>query len=110
MRRILVEKARRKQRVRHGGGLRRVSLEEDCAIVEPLPDDLLALNEALERFEALDASRAEIVKLRFFAGLTTPQAAKAMGISVSTAERYWSFARTWLFAEISGTPAPPEKK
>ena len=113
MRRILIEQARRKQRVRHGGEFQRVELENWDSLESEsnlLPGDLLALNDALERLEAKDAVRAEIVKLRFFAGLTIPQAAKAMSISVATAERYWTFARTWLFAELSdGTPAPEKK-
>lgn len=111
MRRILIERARRKQRVRHGGGHQRIDLDEG---VIPLgdrdPDQrLLELNEALERLERVEASRAEIVKLRYFAGLTVPQAAQAMGISVSTAERYWRFARAWLLSEVSNGPSDSEK-
>ncbi len=113
MRRILVEDARRKARIRHGGGLRRVDIDAGCSLVEPPPDDdLLALDEALDRLAALDLKRAELVKLRYFAGLTMPEAAAAMGISVATAERYWAFARTWLFAELNGEPptGPRPKK
>ncbi len=107
MRRILVENARRKARIRHGGGLRRVDIDGGCSLAQPPPDDdLLALDEALDRLAALDPKRAELVKLRFFAGLTMPEAADAMGISVATAERYWAFARTWLFAELGGEPPP----
>ncbi len=107
MRRILVEGVRRKVRIRHGGGLRRVDIEEGCSLAQPPPDDdLLALDEALDRLDALDPKRAELVKLRFFAGLTMPEAADAMKISVATAERYWAFARTWLFAELGGEPPP----
>jgi RNA polymerase sigma factor (TIGR02999 family) len=107
MRRILVENARRKARVRHGGGLRRVDIDAGCSLAEPPPDDdLLALDAALDRLAALDPRRAELVKLRFFAGLTMPEAAAALNISTATAERYWAFARTWLFAEIGGEPPP----
>jgi RNA polymerase sigma factor (TIGR02999 family) len=107
MRRILVEQARRKQRVRHGGGRQRIDLDEACAVVQPPSDDLLALDEALTRLADRDPVRADLVKLRFFAGLTMPEAARALGISLATAERYWTFARTWLFAELSGEEAPP---
>lgn len=106
MRRILVENARRKARVRHGGELRRVELDAWFPPAGPLPDDdLLAVNEALDRLAALDPRRAELVKLRFFAGLTMPQAAAALGVSLATAERYWAFARAWLFAELRDMPA-----
>jgi RNA polymerase sigma factor (TIGR02999 family) len=113
MRRILVEGARRKARIRHGGGLNRVDIDSGCSLAQPpADDDLLALDEALDRLAALDLKRAELVKLRFFAGLTMPEAADAMGISVATAERYWAFARTWLFAELNGEPptGPQPKK
>jgi len=105
MRRILVERARRKQRVRHGGEFRRIDLDEGCSLAEPIPEELLAVDEALERLERIDSARARLVKLRFFAGMTIPEAAAAMGISRATAERHWTFARTWLFAEISGDSA-----
>jgi RNA polymerase sigma factor (TIGR02999 family) len=104
MRRILVEQARRKQRVRHGGGKKRVDLEEACSLAQPPSDDLLALDEALGRFASLNPVRAEVVKLRFFAGLTMPEVAEALGISLPTAERYWAFARTWLYAELKTEP------
>jgi RNA polymerase sigma factor (TIGR02999 family) len=101
MRRILVEQARRKQRGRHGGGRVRLELNEACSLVQPPSDDLLALDEALIRLAARDSVRADLVKLRFFAGLTMPEAAQALGISLATAERYWTFARTWLYAELT---------
>ena len=107
MRRILVEAARRKQRVRHGGGRTRVDLDEACPLAEPVPVDLLALDEALSRLAALEPVRAELVKLRFFAGLTMPEAALALGISLATAERYWTFARAWLRAEVGDADTPP---
>ena len=80
MRRILVEQARRKRRVRHGGGKRRVDLDEACAVVLPPADDLLALDDALTRLAALNPIRAEVVKLRFFGGLTIPEVAQALGV------------------------------
>ncbi|HEY7309886.1 MAG TPA: ECF-type sigma factor [Gemmataceae bacterium] len=101
MRRILIEQARRKQRVRHGGGRQRIELDEVCPVVLPRSDDLLALDEALTRLAAHDPIRAELVKLRFFAGLTMAEAAQALGISLATAERYWAFARVWLYAELA---------
>jgi RNA polymerase sigma factor (TIGR02999 family) len=113
MRRILIEQARRKGRVRHGGGRQRVDLDLEHTLTLPPPeDDLLALDEALARLAALAPARAELVKLRFFAGLTMPEAAALLGISLATAERHWAFARTWLFAELTGEPPPdagPEK-
>jgi RNA polymerase sigma factor (TIGR02999 family) len=99
MRRILVDAARRKQAIRHGGGRRRVTLQDHHRITQS-PDGLLALDEALTRFAGEEPAKAELVKLRFFAGLSTPEAAAALGISLATAERWWSFARTWLFSEL----------
>lgn len=107
MRRILVEAARRKKRVRHGGGQTRVDLDEACLLSEAPADDLLALDEALSRLAALEPVRAELIKLRFFAGLTMPEAAQILGISLATAERYWTFARAWLYAEVGDTDTPP---
>lgn len=101
MRRILVENARRKGRVRHGSDQRRIDFDEACVVADSPGDDLLAIDEALTRLASLDPTRAELVKLRFFAGLTMSEAAAALGISLATAERYWSFARTWLYAELS---------
>ncbi len=109
MRRILVEQARRKGRARHGGGLQRVNLEETCSLAPPPSHDLLALDEALTRLAALKPARAEVVKLRFFAGLTMPEVAQALGISLPTAERYWAFARTWLYAELNADEPPPDE-
>jgi RNA polymerase sigma factor (TIGR02999 family) len=100
MRRILIERARKKQRQRHGGGLARQSTDA-VEIASPEPSvDLISLNEALERFERLDPKKAALVKLRYFAGLTIPEAAEALGISTSTADRYWAYARVWLHAEM----------
>jgi RNA polymerase sigma factor (TIGR02999 family) len=100
MRRILVENARRKQRLKHGGGLARVEVEL-ANLASPMPDeDLLALDEALARLAELNSRAAEVVSLCFFAGLTQEQAAKSLGISLATVERIWSFARAWLFQEL----------
>ncbi len=102
MRRILVEQARRKNASKYGGDRRRVELQE-----APLADEgassedrLLALDEALERLSQKDPIKADLVKLRYFAGLTKHQAANALGISPSTCDRHWKFARTWLRLEI----------
>jgi RNA polymerase sigma factor (TIGR02999 family) len=100
MRRILVENALRKQTAKHGGGRRRVPLEEFHRVTES-PRDLLDLDHALTRFAAEEPAKAQLVQLRFFAGLSTPEAA-ALGVSVATAERWWAYARTWLFSELEG--------
>jgi len=104
MRRILVEDARRKKYRRHGGGQNRVTLNDSWIRDDTTisPDDLLALDEALGKLENQDSTKAELVKLRFFAGLTSDQAAKALGISHATAERYWAYARSWLRLEVMG--------
>lgn len=102
MRRILVENARRKARVKHGGGRQRVELDESMAALPEVSEDLLALDEALTRLEACDSRRAEVVKLRFFAGLSMPQVAEHMGVSLATVERHWAFARVWLYSELTG--------
>jgi RNA polymerase sigma factor (TIGR02999 family) len=103
MRRILVENARRKGRKKRGGG----QLRLDLAAVEPAapePDtDLLALDEALEKLARKDEMKARLVQLRIFAGLTLAQAAELLGISTSTADRYWSYARAWLRVEMAGS-------
>ena len=100
MRRILIENARRKQRLKRGGGQKKVDLEDaEPAVAEPA-EDIVALNEALEKLALEDPTKANLVKLRYFAGLTVKQAAEILGISQATAERYWSYARVWLFYEI----------
>jgi RNA polymerase sigma factor (TIGR02999 family) len=100
MRRILVENARRKKRLKHGGHLQQVDLE-GVDIPSPAPDeDLLAMDEALGRLVEIDPRAAELVKLRFFLGLTQAEAAMHLGVSVSTVERTWAFARAWLFREV----------
>jgi RNA polymerase sigma factor (TIGR02999 family) len=101
MRRILVENARRKQATKHGGGRRRVPLADFHRITES-PQDVLDLDQALTRFAAEEPDKAKLVQLRFFAGLSIPEAAAALGVSVATAERWWAYARTWLFSELQG--------
>jgi RNA polymerase sigma factor (TIGR02999 family) len=101
MRRILVENARRKQADKHGGGRRRVPLAEFHRITES-PQDLLDLDEALTRLAGEDPNKAQVVQLRFFAGLSGREAADALGVSLATAERWWAYARAWLFSELQG--------
>ena len=110
MRRILIEDARRKKNIRHGGQYNRITLNESLVSKDKTtsPDDLLALNEAMEKFEGEDKIKAELVKLRFFAGLTGEQAAKILGISQATAERYWAYARSWLRIEVTGEGKKPD--
>jgi RNA polymerase sigma factor (TIGR02999 family) len=106
MRRILVENARRKKRLKHGGQMERLELD-GIEIPSPMPDvDLESLDEALNRLAEADPRAAELVNLCFFGGLTQSEAAKELGISVSTAERVWAFARAWLFREIQKTKGP----
>ena len=100
MRRILVEEARRKKRVKHGGGRLRVELKAVGFLAKEPSEDLEALDEALTKLAAEDPDKAELVKLRFFAGLTMPEIAQVLKISLATAERHWTYARTWLFAEL----------
>jgi RNA polymerase sigma factor (TIGR02999 family) len=110
MRRILVDQARRKLSLRRGANLHRQPIEE-LEIEAPQPsEDLLVVHEALERFQDVDAVAAQVVKLRYFAGLTIPQAADALGISTSTADRSWAYARAWLHAALKhdGASGIPE--
>jgi RNA polymerase sigma factor (TIGR02999 family) len=102
MRRILIDHARGKRRARRGGGRKRVELRDIEAVAETAGDELLALDEALARLQAVDPRRAELVRLRFFAGLTSEQAAELLGISRATADRHWAFARAWLYDAMSG--------
>lgn len=102
MRRILVDRARRKAAARHGGELGRLELEPDLAAAPEVREDLIALDEALDRLAIEDPIKAELVKLRFFAGLTLPEAAKALGLSERTAGRHWAFARAWLRRAVEG--------
>jgi RNA polymerase sigma factor (TIGR02999 family) len=104
IRRILVEQARRRQSARHGGQGQRQDLDPD-RLAAPVPDEeLLALHEALDRLSTEHPEKAELVKLRFFAGLTADEAAAALGISPSTADRHWTYARAWLGRTMSENP------
>ena len=100
IRRILVENARKKGRIRHGGGRVRVDLEQAASMAEDADDGLLALDEALTRFALLEPAKAELVRLRYFAGCSIDEAADLLGISRSSAKRYWAYARAWLLAEL----------
>jgi RNA polymerase sigma factor (TIGR02999 family) len=98
--RILIDNARRKRAVRHGGAQVRLDVQQ-VEIASPGKDDeLLAVHEALEKFAERDKQKAELVKLRYFVGLTTEEAAEVLGISIPTADRWWNFSRAWLFEEI----------
>jgi RNA polymerase sigma factor (TIGR02999 family) len=112
MRRILVEQARAKARHKRGGGLKRVDLESGCAIAESSQFDLLALNEALTRFAAEEPVKAQLVTLRFFGGLSMQESADVIGVSLATAERHWTYAKSWLFAALSedSLELTPEKR
>ena len=100
MRRILVENARRRGRIKHGGDRRREKFEPSDITAPEAPEDLLDLDEALERLDRHDPQSAELVKLRYFAGLTVPQAAEILGVSSRKADFLWSFARAWLRREM----------
>lgn len=104
MRRILIDRARRRKALRHGGGQRPVDLE-GIEIEAPATDDeLLAVHDALERLVAIDPLKAEVVKLRFFVGLTNEKTAQVLGLSEPTVKRSWAHARAWLYREIHGEP------
>ena len=109
MRRILVESARRKGRLTHGGDHRRAELDAARVAVKIPVDDLLALDEALTRLAARDSQAAELVKLHCFAGLSIEQAAEVLAVSPRTAYRNWAFAQAWLYREVRGEEPPPEK-
>src|SRR5262245_35245734 len=113
MRRILIDNARRKLTEKHGGDRQRISLEDVDPVAPSRAADLLALDEALTRFAAEDPLKAQLVTLRYFAGLSVGEAAAALGLSRATADRYWTYARTWLTCDLGGTdpaaqpPRPP---
>jgi RNA polymerase sigma factor (TIGR02999 family) len=108
MRRILIDRARDKRRLKRGGSWRRLRLDDiDLSVSEP-PDDLPALDEALQKLAREDPLCAELVKLRFFAGLTLEEAAATLDIARRTADRYWAFARSWLYDELSKGGEPDE--
>jgi RNA polymerase sigma factor (TIGR02999 family) len=100
MRGILVDLARRKQRPKHGGDRRRLALDEACSLADDRNAQLLSLSEALTKLEAETPEKAELVKLRYFAGLSHQKAAEALGISRATADRHWAYAKVFLYAEI----------
>jgi RNA polymerase sigma factor (TIGR02999 family) len=102
MRRILVEQARRRTRIKHGGGRERAELDSSALIAPEASADLVALDEALDRLAAEDSLSAELVKLRYFAGFTIPQAAETLGVSPRKADFLWAFARAWLRRDIEG--------
>ena len=102
MRRILVENARRKRRLKRGGGAARAELDELNLAAPALPDDVVALDEALAQLAAIDPQAAELVNLRYFAGLTIPEAAEILGVAPRTADFLWSYARAWLLRKIEG--------
>ena len=101
MRRILIDRARRKRRIRHGGDHKQVPLSDVELAAEAPTEELLALDEALERFAVKDPIKAELVQLRYFGGLSEEEAAAALGISRATASRYWTYARAWLIHALS---------
>jgi RNA polymerase sigma factor (TIGR02999 family) len=103
MRRILVENVRRKRSLKRGGDRARQQLEPNCLALPEFSDDLVALDEALTRLAAAEPQVAELVKLRYFAGLTMKQAAESLGIAPRTADAHWAYARAWLLAELQGT-------
>lgn len=100
MRRILIDRARGRRRARHGGGRRRLGLDDVDLFADELSDDLIDLDAALRRLAAEDKKKADLVELRFFAGLTLREAAEFLDISIATADRYWAYARAWLFDEL----------
>jgi RNA polymerase sigma factor (TIGR02999 family) len=102
MRRILIDRARHRKAVRHGGGLQRAGFAEDGITVPSAQDDeILAISGILDRFARIEPRKAEVVKLRYFVGMTLEETAEALGISTPTAKRDWTFARAWLFRELS---------
>jgi RNA polymerase sigma factor (TIGR02999 family) len=102
MRRILVDQARRKKAIRHGGGLIRQGLEPDLVAAQEPREDLIALDQALDQLAAVDPIKAELVKLRYFAGLTLADAAAVLGLTERTAGRHWTYARAWLRRAVEG--------
>jgi RNA polymerase sigma factor (TIGR02999 family) len=103
MRRILVERARRKHRIRHGGGQRRIDIEHLDVAIASDDEQLLAVNDALDKLAERDKEGADLIKLRFFAGLSNVEAAKALGIPERSAKRVWAYARAWLYEELKKT-------
>jgi RNA polymerase sigma factor (TIGR02999 family) len=108
MRRVLIDTARRRCAQRRGGGAKRQSLQGLEAAAPDSDDELLAVDAALERFQKIEPTKAELVKLRYFGGLTIPEAAEVLGISVTTANRYWAYARAWLHEELTAGHHPSD--
>jgi RNA polymerase sigma factor (TIGR02999 family) len=106
MRHILVDRARRRKRGKHGGSRQRVSLDESIPASSCATDELLAIDEALTRLEKEDPQAAAVVKLRYFAGLSAEETAQSLGISRASVYRHWNFARAWLLQEIDTPPSP----
>ena len=102
MRRILVEAARRRKAAKHGGGLHRHDANDVPIAAPPVDDDLIALDEALTRFAQIEPQKAELVKLRYFVGLTIEETAEALAISPATAKRHWAYSKAWLFQAMGG--------
>lgn len=110
MRDILVDQARRKARIKHGGDHQRVELHENTPIIEPPDENFLALNEAVERLNATDERKGRIVMLRYFAGLTVEETADVLGVSVGTIEREWRYIRAWLYEELTRDAPEPRDR
>jgi RNA polymerase sigma factor (TIGR02999 family) len=110
IRRILVDAARRRRAAKRGGDGRRLDLDPARLAAPAADDDLLALSDALDRLAAADPPKAELVKLRYFAGLTGEQAAAALGVSPATADRHWAYARAWLRRALDADPAPEDRR
>jgi RNA polymerase sigma factor (TIGR02999 family) len=109
MRRILVENARRKKRIKHGGQMSRRDLDDAEIVAPEIHEDLISLDVALDRLKAVDSQALELVHLRYFAGLSNAEAAKLLDVSPRTADRLWAFARAWLHQEIAGVNAEPNQ-
>jgi RNA polymerase sigma factor (TIGR02999 family) len=101
MRRILIDNARRKKSLKHGGGQKKIDINDVELAIETPSDDLIALDEALERLTKMDKVKADLVKLRYFAGLTLEQSADLLNLSERTAKRYWAHARAWLYRQVN---------
>jgi RNA polymerase sigma factor (TIGR02999 family) len=108
MRRILVESARRRRSLKRGGDLHRINLDEAVSYTPDLADDVLSLDEALSKLADEDPLKAQLVKLRYFAGLPVQEAADVLGISRATADRYWAYSKVWLYCQITGEEKPAD--
>jgi len=103
MRRILIDRARRKLTRRHGGGFERIELEDQNLAAPDADEQMLAVHDVLDKLAGTHPAQAEVVKLRYFAGMTNEEAAQALGVSVATVKNYWTFARTWIYREIKSS-------